>query len=202
MNYEKPLACRTAEQLMQTSLDAALSPAERQRLDSHMEACEACRRAWTEYRQVSRIGGQWVDAARHDPGDAFTNRVMAAIAAESNQPAVSHRWASIGWGSAAALAVFASAALFVPSLADLTSAAPAVPSPHDLIAAMIAVGQGVLDLSHAGDWGGLYHPASLDLGSLLPSFAASLWLPVLFVAALGGNIALAASVARRPRRAQ
>lgn len=71
--------CRSAENEIQKSLDGALTPGERVRLDTHLESCAACRRAWDEGRLLARAAGRWA-RPQDDPGDAFTVQVLARIA--------------------------------------------------------------------------------------------------------------------------
>jgi anti-sigma factor RsiW len=76
------MTCRSAEEEIQKSLDGALTPGERARLDAHLTQCSACRRAWDAHRLLARASGRWAQPApEDDPGDAFTAEVMARIAA-------------------------------------------------------------------------------------------------------------------------
>jgi len=83
--------CRSAEDEIQKSLDGALTPGERARLDAHLASCAACRRAWDEHRLLARAAGRWV-RPQDDPGDAFTAATLARIAARpvltSHQPLI------------------------------------------------------------------------------------------------------------------
>ncbi len=73
--------CRSAEDEIQKSLDGALTPGERARLDAHVASCPACRRAWDEGRLLARAAGRWArPRPSDDPGDAFTAQVLARIA--------------------------------------------------------------------------------------------------------------------------
>lgn len=72
--------CRSAEDEIQRSLDGALTPGERARLDAHVASCAACRRAWDEHRLLARAAGRWT-RPQDDPGNAFTAEVLARIAA-------------------------------------------------------------------------------------------------------------------------
>ncbi len=74
--------CRSAEEEIQKSLDSALSPAERARLDAHVASCAACRRSWDEHRVLARAAGRWArPRTEDDPGDAFNAAVLARISA-------------------------------------------------------------------------------------------------------------------------
>ncbi len=75
--------CRHAEELIQQSLDGALTPDERARLDAHLTACPACRQAWNEHHQLARLAHRWTMGAgqTNDTGDAFTAQVLARVAA-------------------------------------------------------------------------------------------------------------------------
>lgn len=80
--------CRLAEKLVQQGADGPLSRAERERLDQHLECCADCRLAWHEYRRLREASEAWKDRAlvSADPGDAFTEQVLAQIAARSVAP--------------------------------------------------------------------------------------------------------------------
>lgn len=71
--------CRSAEDEIQKSLDGALTPDERARLDAHVAFCTVCRRTWDEHRLLARAAGRWT-RPEDDPGDAFTAQVLARIA--------------------------------------------------------------------------------------------------------------------------
>ncbi len=73
--------CRSAEDEIQKSLDGALTPGERARLDAHVASCAGCRRAWNEGRLLARAAGRWARLRpSDDPGDAFNAQVLARIA--------------------------------------------------------------------------------------------------------------------------
>jgi predicted anti-sigma-YlaC factor YlaD len=79
--------CRSAEDEIQKSLDGALTPGQRARLDAHVASCAACRRAWDEGHLLARAAGRWI-RPRDDPGDAFTAQVLARIAARPTPTSV------------------------------------------------------------------------------------------------------------------
>lgn len=51
--------CKEAERWIQQALDGTLSSTERESLDRHLASCEACARAWDEYRALSRVATAW-----------------------------------------------------------------------------------------------------------------------------------------------
>ncbi len=73
--------CRNADYQMQRALDAPLTAPERARLDAHLSACPACRRAWEEYRWLSRDASAWAarPASSETPAAEFTARVLARL---------------------------------------------------------------------------------------------------------------------------
>ncbi len=74
------MTCRSAEDEIQESLDGALSPAARARLDAHLASCAACRHAWDSHRTLARAAGRWArPRPSDDPGDAFNAAVLARI---------------------------------------------------------------------------------------------------------------------------
>lgn len=77
------MTCRQAEELIGTALDGALKPAERDRLDSHLADCAACRAAWEEHHQLARLANRWTPKAgqAEDTDDLFTAQVLSRIAA-------------------------------------------------------------------------------------------------------------------------
>ena len=80
--------CFDAEELVQRSLDGALTVDERRALEGHLEDCAACRRAREEYRLLSRLATTWTNGTARDgdPGDAFTAQVIAHIASTPSVP--------------------------------------------------------------------------------------------------------------------
>ena len=109
--------CRKAEWLMQNSLDDALSPAERRALAAHISDCVVCYEASAQYQQLRRTASNWLRT--DDPGDAFTDAVMAQIAAQSTPasfPAMWPRLAYAGCLFAALVLLSYCVAPFVPDV--------------------------------------------------------------------------------------
>ncbi|MDQ2800466.1 MAG: zf-HC2 domain-containing protein [Armatimonadota bacterium] len=105
--------CSFAEDQIQKSLDGILTSAERERLDAHLISCPECRCAWDEHRMLARAAGRWTQpAAQDDPGDAFTARVMALIAARP-EPAFAR---TPFWLPLAATALLLTLLALLPSL--------------------------------------------------------------------------------------
>ncbi len=201
-----------AEQLIQKSLDGQLTSRERVRLDAHVASCEACAATWDEYRKLSRSASQWVSAGTTDPGDEFTQRIMAQIGTSDERSApVRTRVGGHAWiaGAAAALVVFAVAAWFLPPFGDLLRTAGQLHWGTD-------APQALSSLHFRGMGIGL--PSANDASGLLPTLASwwraletsvstvgasglSNWPLYVFLVALVGNIALAGSMARHRRRA-
>jgi anti-sigma factor RsiW len=75
--------CRAAEELIQRSLDAALSSQERARLEMHLADCPACRQAQSQYRRLSQAAEDWArcPAPSEMSAGEFTAQVMARLAA-------------------------------------------------------------------------------------------------------------------------
>ncbi len=106
--------CREAETLIQQSLDQTLTPEERQRLEAHFQRCPVCRQAWAEYRQLTQATAAWMkQVLADDPGDVFTQRVMAQAATRATPVQGQNRlWPSLAWltaliGLTAALTMYA-----------------------------------------------------------------------------------------------
>ena len=80
--------CRTADTLIQHSLDVPLSPPERARLDAHLTACAACRRAWEDYRHLSQMSVTWArrPGPAETPPEEFAAQVMSRLAASPSSP--------------------------------------------------------------------------------------------------------------------
>lgn len=80
--------CRRTDPLIQQELDGALTADDRAALNAHLADCADCRRARDEFRRLSRRSSVWAASAirEADPGDAFTDSVLAAIAASSPSP--------------------------------------------------------------------------------------------------------------------
>lgn len=74
--------CHLAEQLIQRSLDAPLTPLERSRMDDHLDHCSSCRRAWNEYRQLSQTVSDWVVSPdpTEMPAALFTAQTLSRVA--------------------------------------------------------------------------------------------------------------------------
>ena len=102
----RTMNCREAETLIQQSLDQTLMPEERQRLEAHFQRCPSCRQAWNEYRQLTQATSVWIkQALADDPGDAFTQRVLAqaaACSASTVSPGQTQNrlWSSLAWVTA------------------------------------------------------------------------------------------------------
>ncbi len=76
------MTCQSAEEEIQKSLDGAMTPGERARLDVHLASCAACRQARDAHRRLARAAGRWArPTPEDDPGEAFTAQVLARIAA-------------------------------------------------------------------------------------------------------------------------
>lgn len=105
--------CSFAEDEIQKSLDGLLTPAERERLDAHLNSCPDCRRAWDDHRRLARAAYRWTQpAALDDPGDAFTAQVVSRIVARP-EPAFAR---TPFWLPLAATAILLTLLALLPSL--------------------------------------------------------------------------------------
>lgn len=105
--------CQFAEDEIQKSLDGTLTPAERERLDTHLNSCSECRRAWDDHRLLARAARRWTQpAAQDDPGDSFTARIVAQIAIRP-EPAFAR---TPFWLPLAATAILFTLTALLPSL--------------------------------------------------------------------------------------
>ena len=102
--------CRSADSLIQSALDTPLSPPERARLDSHLATCDACRRAWDEYRQLSQTAAVWArqPVLGETPADEFTAQVLSRLAASPSSALRPVGWAGLAYGAALVLLLAAS----------------------------------------------------------------------------------------------
>lgn len=76
----RTITCRQAEEEIQKSLDQDLTLPERERLDAHLDCCEACRHAWAELHLLTRAGRRWASPTlADDPGEAFNAQVLARL---------------------------------------------------------------------------------------------------------------------------
>ena len=173
--------CRQSQLDVQKLLDGVLTASERGRLDAHLAACAACRRVVDADRRLARAAGQWVrPGPPDDPGDAFTGRVLAQIAA---RPAPTPAPASVWLPLAASLCLVAALALLphLPSAGLDTVGLSARLLPGWLLENFHAVPADV-----SGSWQAL--TARLPLPS---------WLWAALLAALAANAAFCAGARRR-----
>lgn len=101
------MTCAVLEELIQRSLDAPLTTAERARLDAHLPACPDCRHAWEDYRRLGQVATTWAhrpSAAETDPA-LFAQQVLARVAARPQAARVWPRVAAFGLALAALLAL-------------------------------------------------------------------------------------------------
>ena len=76
------MRCKKAQRLISTALDGELDPQRNQALQTHLTACEACRRAATGFQQLGRT----LDTAHAaEPRWGFAERLAARIA-DSERP--------------------------------------------------------------------------------------------------------------------
>ena len=120
--------CRTAEQLVLSAIDGALSHPERDCLDSHLSGCAACRRVSEEYRQLTRLGHHWVPKTEltDRPGDVFAAQVLARIA-KAPQQTQSPLWLPLLALAASIACLALIPPTLLPTLPNLGSAANALP---------------------------------------------------------------------------
>lgn len=132
--------CQSAELLIQLSLDGALTTAERGELDLHLDRCEACAKAFTEFRSLARTAARW--AAPVHAGQPDISAYVAAILQEArtapqlrDKTATPWSWALGAWVFLGALYI---AGLFVPVSLQPSISLPGAPHPMDFITTMTA----------------------------------------------------------------
>lgn len=95
------------EMMIQKHIDNALSPAEEERLQQHLEECPDCAGL---LRDLSRLDSLLsAELTEVDPPEDFVSRVMAALPADTKKP--KRRRFYLIWGSVAAAAVLLAAAV-------------------------------------------------------------------------------------------
>lgn len=94
------------QDLLALSLDGALSPSERVRLDAHLDLCAACRRTLAENRRLDQAAGRWMrrTVTESDPGEAWTAAVLAQVAARP-APVPDRRRLLLAWAALGACLV-------------------------------------------------------------------------------------------------
>lgn len=199
--------CADAEGLIQKSLDVALNPAERKRLDRHLATCESCRQAWDDYKKLSRTADKWVSAASTDPGDDFTLRVMAELGlsaeakpltpsamptAPGSRPAfrINTGWAVAG---VVAIVVLAAAGSFLPSIAHLQAQLPT----YTPTVSTDAVNLWRPDVVSA--WTSLVSTSKAQATEVLSTIGSMSWPLYAFLIALAANVVMASAVRQRRR---
>jgi hypothetical protein len=94
--------CKQADQWIQKALDAALTPAERDALDRHMETCSACAQAWQQHRALSQLATDWArrPSLNQEGTDEFIAKLMTSIESRPARGILGSR----SWGAALAFA--------------------------------------------------------------------------------------------------
>lgn len=124
------MTCSQFDLLIQQKLDGDLTPREQAALDAHLAGCEACRRAWEEYQSLGQAAGAWArrPVLESDPGEVFTARVMARIAAQAPAPAPMPLWSRLVLAGVAVV-LLVCAYLFLPSSMTVAVPTPNLPAP-------------------------------------------------------------------------
>ena len=85
------MTCESAETYLHQSLDEPLTQDKRLALDSHLEACAACRQEREAQRRLVHLADRWAGLAlaTSDPGGAFNAQVLARLDTSSKRSPLS-----------------------------------------------------------------------------------------------------------------
>jgi len=177
--------CKEADHLVQQSLDNPLNSADRARLDAHLDSCEGCRASLRQYRQLAAATRNWIETGIKDPGPAFTQRVIGAVA-QAPVPNASASRAAIGWALAGCAAAAAVTWLAVPhdTITSIWHGGWSLPTASSVAANNVNALRSLAET--------VARPPTLPVSPML-------W-GIVFSAAAAVNVAMAQRAARKSRR--
>jgi hypothetical protein len=129
--------CHQADNIIQESLDRALTAVERANLDMHLAGCAACAKRWAEYRALSGHAAAWVQpAVQPTVSDSdFAARVLMRIEsrarAAERKVAVWPRWVAAAGCTALVAGILAAVPMYLPGTVPVSlHAGDWVPQPQ------------------------------------------------------------------------